>query len=153
MTTKNIFIGLTLLAVFWAGGQALADKRELDVFLGARGEYNDNIFFTADDTISDFITTLSGGLKFLNQTERTDLFLSGIVERLLYSDEKDLDNWDQYYKGRFGYKFTERFRAPGSMPPIHKTPGRTGTWPASGSDSEHGSRADSKIRRERWTMP
>jgi hypothetical protein len=111
MTTKNIFIGLTLLAVFWAGGQALADKREFDVFLGAKGEYNDNIFFTADDTISDFITTLSGGLKFLNQTERTDLFLSGIVERLLYSDEKDLDNWDQYYKGRFGYKFTERFRA------------------------------------------
>ncbi len=69
MTTKKIFIGLTLLAAFLVGGQALADKRELDVFLGARGEYNDNIFFTADDTVSDFITTLSGGLKFLNQTE------------------------------------------------------------------------------------
>ncbi len=37
--------------------------------------------------------------------------MSGIVERLLYSDEKDLDSWDQYYKGRFGYKFTERLGA------------------------------------------
>ena len=111
MATKKIFIGLTLLSIFLAGSQAFADRRELDVFLGARGEYNDNIFFTADDTVSDFITTLSGGLMFLNQTERTDLYLSGIVGRLLYSDEKDLDAWDQYYKGRFGYKFTERFGA------------------------------------------
>ncbi len=33
------------------------------------------------------------------------------MERLIYADEKDLDSWDQYYKGRFGYKFTERFGA------------------------------------------
>ena len=95
----------------YPGMRASADKRELDVFLGAREEYNDNIFFSYDDPVDDFITTLSGGLKFLNQTERTDLFLSGIVERLIYSSEKDLDSTDQYYKGRFGYKFTPRLGA------------------------------------------
>jgi hypothetical protein len=111
MVAKRIFIGLTVFSILFSGIQASADKRELDVFLGARGEYNDNIFFTANDTVDDFITTLSGGLKFLNQTERTDLYLSGIVERLIYADVSELDNWDQYYKGRFGYRFTERFGA------------------------------------------
>jgi len=111
MATKKFFIGLTLLSMFLAVNQAFADRRELDVFLGARGEYNDNIFFTAEDTVNDFITTLSGGLKFLNQTERTELYLSGIVGRLIYADEKDLDDWDQDYRGRFGYKFTPRLGA------------------------------------------
>ena len=111
MATKKILIGLLVCAVLFSSTQAFADKRELDVFLGARGEYNDNIFFTAEDTVNDFITTLSGGLKFLNQTERTDLYLSAILERLIYSDEKDLDFTDQYYKGRFGFKFTERLSA------------------------------------------
>ena len=111
MTTKRILAGLALCVILFSSMQAAADKRELDVFLGAKEEYNDNIFFTFDDTVSDYITTLSGGLKFLNQTERTDLFLSGIVERLIYSDDKDLNATDQYYKGRFGYKFTPRLGA------------------------------------------
>jgi hypothetical protein len=108
---KEIVIGLALGLVLFSSMRALADRRELDVFIGAREEYNDNIFFSYDNTVDDFITTLSGGLKFLNQTERTDLFLSAILERLLYSDESDLDATDQYYKGRFGYKFTPRLGA------------------------------------------
>lgn len=111
MTPNRIPAALTLCLILFASLQAAADKRELDVFFGAREEYNDNIFFNFDDPVDDFITTLSGGLKFLNQTERTDLYLSGIVERLIYSDEGDLDATDQYYKGRFGYKFTPRLGA------------------------------------------
>ena len=111
MTTKKILIGLAVGFALFSGMRASADKRELDVFLGAREEYNDNIFFSYDDPVDDFITTLSGGLKFLNQTERTDLFLSAIIARLIYSDEKDLDYTDQYYKGRFGYAFTPRLSA------------------------------------------
>ena len=111
MTTKRILAGLALSVILFSSMQAAADKRELDVFLGAKEEYNDNIFFTFDDTVDDYITSLSGGLEFLNQTERTDLYLSGIVERLIYSDDKDLNATDQYYKGRFGYKFTPRLDA------------------------------------------
>jgi hypothetical protein len=111
VTIKKIFIGLAVGVALFSGMRASADRRELDLFLGAKEEYNDNIFFTFDDPVDDYITTLSGGLKFLNQTERTDLYLSGIVERLIYSSEKDLDATDQYYKGRFGYKFTERLGA------------------------------------------
>ena len=111
MTAKKILIGLAVGVALFSGMRASADRRELDLFLGAKEEYNDNIFFSYDDPVDDFITTLSGGLKFLNQTERTDLFLSGIVERLIYSSEKDLNSTDQYYKGRFGYKFTPRLGA------------------------------------------
>ena len=109
--TKKILIGLAICSILFSSIQAAADKRELDVFLGAKEEYNDNIFFNFDDPVDDYITSLSGGLKFLNQTERTDLYLSGIVERLIYSDEKDLNATDQHYKGRFGYKFTPRLGA------------------------------------------
>lgn len=111
MTTKKVLTGLAVCVILFSSLQAAADKRELDVFLGVKEEYNDNIFFTFDDTVDDYITSLSGGLKFLNQTERTDLYLSGIVERLIYSSEKDLNATDQYYKGRFGYKFTPRLGA------------------------------------------
>ena len=102
---------LTFFSLCFFGYRVTADQRELIVTLGAREEYNDNIFFTFDDEVDDYITTLSGGLNFLNQTERTDLYLSAIVERLIYSDEKDLNATDQYYLGRFGYKFTPRFGA------------------------------------------
>jgi hypothetical protein len=111
MTTKKILIGLVVGVALFSGMRASADRRELDLFLGAKEEYNDNIFFSYDDPVDDFITTLSGGLKFLNQTERTDLYLSAIVARLIYSDDKDLDATDQYYKGRFGYRFTPRLGA------------------------------------------
>ena len=103
--------GWRVASFSFASIDAAADRRELDVFLGAREEYNDNIFFDSDDPVDDFITTISGGLKFLNQTERTDLYLSAIVDRLIYSDDKDLDATDQYYNGRFGYEFTPRFGA------------------------------------------
>ena len=111
MAVKRILVGLAVGAILFSGLQAAADRREIDLFLGAREEYNDNIFFTSDDTVDDFSTTLSGGLKFLNQTERADLQLSGILGRLIYSKEKDLDATDQAYKGRFGYKFTPRLGA------------------------------------------
>ena len=111
MIIKRKLVGLVVCLILLSGTQAAADRRELDVFLGAKQEYNDNIFFSYDDTVDDFITTVSGGLKFLNQTERTDLYLSAILERLIYADETDLDATDQYYKGRFGYDFTSRLGA------------------------------------------
>ena len=111
MATKKILVGLAVCAMLFSSMPAGADRRVLDVYLGAKEEYNDNIFFTSDDTVNDFITTLSGGLKFLNQTERADLQLSAILERLLYAQEKDLNATDQYYKGLFGYRVTPRLSA------------------------------------------
>ena len=108
---KKILSELAVCVILLSSIDAAADKRELDLFLGAREEYNDNIFFDYDDPVDDFITTISGGLKFLNQTERTDFYLSAIIDRLIYSDDKDLNATDQYYNGRFGYKFTPRLGA------------------------------------------
>ena len=109
MVNRRILIGLAIFSFCFSGYHAAADQRELIVTLGAREEYNDNIFFTFEDEIDDFITTLSGGLKFNNLTERSTLRLSGILERLIYAKENDLDATDQYYSGYFGYKITPRF--------------------------------------------
>ena len=61
MATRRILVWLAVCVMLWSSLDAAADKRELDVFLGAREEYNDNIFFEFDDPVDDFITTLSGG--------------------------------------------------------------------------------------------
>ena len=112
--TTQVLIGMAVISIFFCGvlgGQAAADQRELIVSLAASEEYNDNIFFTFDDEVDDFITTLSGGLAFINNTERSNLSLSGRLERLIYADEKDLDATDQYYSGTFNYRLTERLGA------------------------------------------
>ena len=114
MDKRRFLIGMAVISIFFFGlsvEQTAADQRELVVSLAASEEYNDNIFFTFDDEIDDFITTLSGGLLFRNNTERSNLFLSGRLERLIYSDEKDLDATDQYYSGTFNYRLTERLGA------------------------------------------
>ena len=114
MDKRRFLIGMAVISIFFFGlsvERTAADQRELVVSLAANEEYNDNIFFTFDDEIADFITTLSGGLLFRNNTERSNLFLSGSLERLIYSDEKDLDATDQYYSGTFNYRLTERLGA------------------------------------------
>ncbi len=109
MVNRRTLIVLGIFLFCFSGYPAAADQRELIVTLGAREEYNDNIFFTFEDEVDDFITSLSGGLKFNNLTERSTLRLSGILERLIYARENDLDATDQYYSGYFGYKITPRF--------------------------------------------
>lgn len=114
---KNMGIsrhGLVLVIVMvmglW-GAPARADQRRLVLSLGVDERYNDNIFLTSDDEIEDYITTLSGGLEFINQTERLDLSLSGRVVNQDYADNDDLDGLEQYYKGRIGYWLASHLRA------------------------------------------
>jgi opacity protein-like surface antigen len=88
-----------------------ADQRRLVLSLGAGEKYNDNIFFTGDGEIDDFITMLSGGMAFVNRTERLDLSLSGRAINQDYADNDDLDGLDQYYKSRIGYWLAPHLKA------------------------------------------
>jgi hypothetical protein len=88
-----------------------AEERKLILSIGAGEKYNDNIFFSYDDEIDDYVTTLLGGLKFVNRSERLDMSLSGRVENQDYAENDDLDGFDQFYKARFGYLLTPKLRA------------------------------------------
>ena len=92
------------------GGAAGADQRRLVLSLGAGERYTDNIFFTSDNEIDDYITTLSGGLEFVDRTERLDLSLSGRAVNQDYADNDDLDGLDQSYKSRIGYRLAPHLK-------------------------------------------
>ena len=88
----------------------MADEFKLIPSLAVRGAFNDNIFYTADDEEDDFITTISAGLELIERTERLDLDLSATVSPFFYDEYNDLDDVDQNYRGRIGYKITPRVR-------------------------------------------
>lgn len=90
--------------------EVLALDRGLDLKLSAQQEHNDNIFYTVNDEIEDYITTLSGGLTFHNRTERSNTDLSARVERLFYEDRDELDATDQFYSGSTNHVFTSRWK-------------------------------------------
>ena len=97
---------VTLLAVLLFGKVARTDDFKIIPLLSARQEYNDNIFLSEEDTISDFITTLAVGLEVFERTERLDSSLSARVAPLFYADNTELNEVDQFYRGQFNYRMT-----------------------------------------------
>jgi hypothetical protein len=87
---------------------AAADERKFTTVLSAGEKYNDNIFYSYDDEIDDYITEISGTLRFLNRTERTGLNLSARLHYSDYAEEDDLNGTDQYYNAGVSYDLTPR---------------------------------------------
>jgi len=74
-------------------------------------EFNDNIFFSAQDEENDLITMFSPGLELLRTTERFDGELSARLGMFHYLDNDDLNAVDQDYGGSLAYRFSDRSRA------------------------------------------
>jgi len=70
----------------------------------AKEEYNDNIQFTQDDRIHDFITTLSPGLKVTRRIERMEADLSARIDHLTYAHNNALDATSYMYSGTASYQ-------------------------------------------------
>ena len=104
-----VFIGLALLP------SANADDFEIIPSVLVREEYNDNIFFTNDDRIDDFITTLAGSVEVIERTERLDAYLLGRIAPFWYADNSELDDTDWLVRGDGDYQFTQRFKAGASV--------------------------------------
>jgi hypothetical protein len=71
-----------------------------------REEYNDNVFFAANDIKRDFVTTISPGLEMVNNTDRLDTYLMARLARFDYADNRELSATDQLYNGKFRYHAT-----------------------------------------------
>lgn len=97
---------ISLLAVLLFCKTARTDDFQIIPLLSVRQEYNDNIFLSQEDTISDSITTLSGGLEVFERTERLDSSLSARVAPLFYAENTELNEVDQFYRGQFNYRMT-----------------------------------------------
>jgi predicted porin len=74
-----------------------------------REEYNDNVFFAANDIKRDFVTTISPGLKMVNNTEKLETNLLARLDRFDYADNREFSATDQLYNGKFRYHATPLF--------------------------------------------
>jgi hypothetical protein len=85
-----------------------ADEFRLLPTIAEKFEYNDNLFVVptsapAYEKLHDFISTTSGGLHLLANTETLNVDFTGRVDQLLYLDNPNLDSTDQFYKASLGY--------------------------------------------------
>ncbi|MCG6534194.1 MAG: outer membrane beta-barrel protein [Syntrophales bacterium LBB04] len=110
LSVSSLFL---LLSSIFSPTEALGEEFRLVPSLALRQEYNDNIFFSVNDTIPDSISTVSPGLELVSKTERTDFSLLGRVDRRMYWAHADLDATDQTDKGSLGYALTPKFRVSG----------------------------------------
>ncbi len=88
-----------------------ADEFRLLPSFAEKFEYNDNLFIapanlTPNQKIHDFISTTSGGLHLLSNTERMNFDFTGRVDQLLYRDNPNLNSTDQFYKAALRYSVT-----------------------------------------------
>ena len=81
--------------------------------LGAKDEYNSNVFFTSRDRTESNIVTVSPRLEVSDRTERLNALLDAGADRRFYSADRELDAWDQRYRGALGYRISDGFRLSG----------------------------------------
>lgn len=104
-----IFSVFALLCI--AAEKVAADYFNLIPYVELREEFNDNIFFSVEDSVDDFITTISPGLDIVEKTERLDVSFKGRLDGIIYADNNELNAVDQHFLGHLGYKITERLGA------------------------------------------
>ena len=104
---KMVRIFCLVALVSMIHGLGYADEFKLTPSVGVRESYDDNLFFSTQNEVDDFITRIFGGLDLLNRTERLDLNLSAKADGLLYADNTDLNDVEQFYKAGIGYRITE----------------------------------------------
>jgi len=100
--------GGILATLLLPGLSAWGHEFRITPSLGAKDEYNSNVFFTTGNRIDSFILTVSPGLVVSDRTERMNARLDAVADRLFYTTDHDLDGWDQRYRGELGYRFSEK---------------------------------------------
>ena len=106
--TKWVFLVPFLWTAVFPPSLLHADEFRLLPSIAEKFEYNDNIFIVpssapSNQKLHDYISTTSGGLQLLSNTERMTLDVSARVDQLIYRDSTKLDSTDQFYKASLSY--------------------------------------------------
>lgn len=100
-------IGLALVYVLWtACGPAAADNFQVTPAISLKQEYMDNILFTADNELDDFITTLSPSVRIHEKTERLDASLNSRLDAVGYADHDTFNAFETSHEGKLSYSIT-----------------------------------------------
>jgi hypothetical protein len=99
-----------LLGALLVAGFAGAEELRIVPSLSAKGEYNNNLFFSENSRVDSYVATVTPGFEVTSHTERTDGGLWAQVPFLWYTSEGDLDEVDQLYRGSLGHRFSPQLR-------------------------------------------
>jgi len=86
--------------------EALADDFTVTPSISLRQEYNDNILFSADGELDDFITTLTPALRLRERTERFDLKIESELDAVGYWEYDKLNAFDTRQNASAAYRLT-----------------------------------------------
>jgi hypothetical protein len=114
-TTLIFFFKFMLISFLSVPFLVLAKDVTIVPSIDVKGEYDDNVYFTATDEISDYLTTISPALTVDYVSELLKLEMNGIVDVLRYADETDINTENQRYDVNGGYQLMERWGLSGNF--------------------------------------
>src|SRR5512140_820054 len=111
---QSILSAAVLLGALLAAGSAGADELRIVPSLSAKGEYNNNLFFSGNSRVDSYVATVTPGVEVTSRTERTDAAFSAYVPAHWYTEDSNLDKVDQLYRASLGHRFSPALRVSGS---------------------------------------
>ncbi|KAF0189246.1 MAG: hypothetical protein FD168_1093 [Desulfobulbaceae bacterium] len=108
MKSTTLLWGLATIIVGCSVPEAKADAWKVVPSIAVQQKYSDNIFFDAENTESDFISTVSPALEFSERTERLTASFKAQLDSLTYLDNSYLNATDQNYRGSLRYAVTPK---------------------------------------------
>ena len=96
------------LALMLVSSPAIADPLRLTLKASVEEQYNDNIFWDAEEETEDFVTTISPEAVLGYQTARSGVTLRGRADVFYYEDNSDLNDADQFYSAKLTHQWTPR---------------------------------------------
>ena len=97
------------LALLFLPASSIGGTWTLLPALGVSGQYEDNVYFTATDKVSDYSSIVAPSLNIDYYTERSKLRGSGDLQIINYTDERDLNTVNQNFRLNGDTRITERW--------------------------------------------
>ena len=99
-----------LIAILVLPQTVLSADYELVTSVAGIYEYNDNIFLSEDNVVSDSIYTVAPRLEWIRAGERFTARADGKAEFYRYAENDTLDDTDQWYNISLDFRPTERWQ-------------------------------------------
>lgn len=97
-----------ILLLLGTGVAVRADEVRLTPSISVREEYNDNVEFSRNSRVEDWITRVSPQLEWVRRSERTEIRLDGRMDAYAHADQDAYNRQGYRVGGSLGQRVTER---------------------------------------------
>lgn len=104
----RVYCLLSLALFFSVFASVSGGGMGLDPYVSIAQEYDDNIFYSAEEQTEDVVTTYSCGVGIRDQSERFDVSAGADFDWKDYRDNPDLDGLDRQFDASVFSSLTER---------------------------------------------